>query len=138
MKNLGNILFYCLLLLLSSCSEKDIECDGICTEEFRTIVVSIVNSEGEPVALNNYEVVNLKDGRDLTIDLTEEVLQYMRETGSYPIFTDQYVQEFSQQQLQINFTGFIDGEEVVSNKYTVGADCCHVYHISGDLELVLE
>ncbi|MFD2518299.1 hypothetical protein [Salinimicrobium flavum] len=138
-KNPCTLLFLCLVFLFQSCSEKDNEkCDGACTEEYRTIIVKIVDSEDQPVALDSFKVVNLKNGRDLTIQVEEEVLQSIRERGSYPLFSDKYVQEYIQQQLDINFTGLIEGEEVVSEDYKVGADCCHVYHISGDLELTLE
>ncbi|MEP6262520.1 MAG: hypothetical protein ABJ092_13145 [Gillisia sp.] len=135
MKTFSTILFTCLLLLFQSCSEKDKECSGICTEEYRTIVVEIKTSEGEPVILDENKVVEENSGRYLTIQPDDTTL--MNERGLYPIFSDRYAQEFRQRQIQIKFTGYIEGEEVVSEVYSVGADCCHVYYISGDLEPVI-
>ena len=133
MKSFNTILFAGLFILFLSCSEKDKECSGICSEEYRTIVVEIKDSEGEPVILDDYKVVEVSIGRDLTTRQDDAVS--IRGRGFYPLFTDLYAQEFRQQQIQIKFTGFIDGVEVVSEVYTVGADCCHVYYVAGDLEL---
>lgn len=135
MKSITATLFTGLFLLFQSCSEKDKECNGICSEEYRTIVVEIKDSEGEPVVLDSFKVEDLSSGRDLTIQPDDPA--YMRERGLYPIFSDRYAQEYRQRQIQIKFTGYIEGEEVVSEVYRVGADCCHVYHVSGDLKLVL-
>ena len=138
MKNHSTTFVLCLLLFFQSCSEKERKCDVACTEEYRTITVSIKDSESKPVALDYYEVVDLENGRDLTLQPSDNEFQNMRETGAYPLFSDKYVQEYFQQQLEIKFTGYINGEEVVSEDYIVGANCCHVYRISGDLELELE
>ena len=134
MKPLIIDLLSCLFLLFQSCSEKDKECSGVCTEEYRTIVVEIKDSEGQPVVLDSFKVVELRTGRDLTIEPGDT---YMRERGFYPIFSDRYAREYKQQELQIKFIGNIGGVEVVSEVYKVGADCCHIYYVSGDLELVL-
>lgn len=129
--------FLCFLLLFSSCSKTDSECNGVCSAEYRTIVVSIEDGEGNPVALNKYKVIDLKDGRDLSLDVSESEFQMMRERGTYPIFSDKHFRDYARQELNINFTGFIEGEKVVSEDYKVGADCCHVYYVAGVLELEL-
>lgn len=135
MKSLSHTLFVGLILLLQSCAEKDKECNGICSEEYRTIVVEIKDSEGEPVILDEYKVVELSRGRDLTIRQDDAVS--MRGRGFYPLFSDLYAQEYRLREIQIKFTGYIEGEEVVREVYQVGADCCHVYYVSGDLEPVI-
>lgn len=131
MKTLPFILITCLLLL--SCTEKEEACIGLCTEEFRSIVVQIEYSAGEPVILDSFEVIDITNGRDITLQQDD----FQRDRGIYSIFNDRYVADYRQQQIQIKFTGFIDGREVVSEIYKVGADCCHVFHILGDLELVI-
>ena len=135
MKSLRLTLFTCLFLLFPSCSEKDKECSGICTEEYRTIVIEIKDSEGEPVVLDSFKVEDLSSGRVLTIQPDDPT--YIRERGIYPIFSDKYAREYRQKQIQIKITGYIEGEEMVSEIYQVAADCCHVFYVSGDLELVL-
>lgn len=137
MKSRYSIFFIGLFLLIQSCSVGAKDCTGLCTEDYRTVIVKIKNNQGEAVALDNFKVVDLRTGRDLTLQPDDQTFQLMREKGSYPVFSDKYAQEFKQQQLNLKFTGFIGGEEIVNEIYKVGADCCHVYHISGALELVL-
>ena len=136
MKRVRTMIF-CFFLSLSSCSEQATECGRFCTEEFRTIAVSVENQEGDPVALDSYRVINLDNGREITPDLSPDELQQMREQGRYPIINDSYIEEYRKQELNLEFTGLLGGEEVVTENYKVGFDCCHVYHIAGDLELVL-
>lgn len=136
MKNFFLILF--IGFLFTACSEKDKACNGICSEEYRTIVVYVKNSQGEPVILDSFKVVDLTTGRDITLPLDDYTNDYQRERGIYPIFSDKYAREYKEQQTQIKFSGFIDGHEVVSETYKVAADCCHVIHLSGDLELVIQ
>jgi len=62
---------------------------------------------------------------------------YQSVRGIYPIFSDKYAGDYKEQQIQIKFSGFIEGREVVSEIYKVAADCCHVFHLSGDLVLVI-
>ena len=102
MKNLSTTLVLFLLLFFQSCSEKDKEeCDGPCTEEYRIITVSIQDDEGNSVALDGFEVINIRNERELTIKLADDVFELMRERGSYPIFSDEYQQEYEQQQLEL-------------------------------------
>jgi len=126
----------CLLLLLS-CTEKDKACNGVCTEEYRTIVVNVEESDGSPVVLDSFKVTDLTNDRDITLQLDDTTRDYQSVRGIYPIFSDKYAGDYMEQQIQIKFSGFIDGREVVSEIYKVAADCCHVFHISGELELVI-
>src|SRR5690606_20734993 len=130
-------LFICLLLLFHSCTEKDKTCNGICSEEYRTIVVHVETSDGSPVVLDGFKVTDLTNERDITLQLDDTTHDYQSVRGIYPIFSDKYARDYKEQQLQIKFSGFIDGLEVVSEIYKVGADCCHVFYISGELELVI-
>lgn len=139
MKNLSLTIIF-VTLLFQSCMKGDEvnECSGICTEEFRTITIEIIDSEGNPVALDSFRVINTANGNELNLRINESEFQYLRENGTYPIFSDLFSGEFRQREITINFKGFIDEVEVVSSNYEVGADCCHVYYISGELELQIE
>ena len=97
MKNFPAI-FFLFFILFQSCSEDEEDRNGICTDEYRTIVVSITDSQGVPVALDDFKVVVLKNGRDITIELTDATFQFMRERGTYPIFSDKYHEEYRQQE----------------------------------------
>lgn len=136
---ISKCIFLLLLVISQSCSKGDNDkCHGICTEEYRTISVTIEDNEGNPVALDNFVVTNIENGTDLTREVNNTEFQIMRERGSYPLFGDEYYTEYFQRELEINFMGFLNGEEVVSADYKVGANCCHVYHVSGNLNIILE
>ncbi|MFO7720604.1 MAG: hypothetical protein R6W85_09225 [Gillisia sp.] len=139
MKNLRLSIIFLILLLQSCIKGDDVnECSGICTEEFRAIAITIKDSEGNPVGLDSFRVINTANGNELNFRINDSEFQYLREIGTYPIFTDLFSGEFRQREITINFKGFIDEAEVVSSNYEVGADCCHVYYIRGELELQIE
>ncbi|NJW52460.1 hypothetical protein [Salinimicrobium oceani] len=129
---------FLLLFSVYSCDIRDKECDGICTEEYRTIVVKIVDTEGDPVALDDFQVFIAGTNREITITPDAQTFALMQQHGSYPLFSDKFVPEFAQQQLDLVFTGILDGQEIVSEAYKVGADCCHVFLVSGNVGLQVD
>ncbi|WP_340075713.1 hypothetical protein [Leptobacterium sp. I13] len=118
--------------------DSDSECNYVlCTEQFVTIMVSIEDQNQNPISLDSFEAIDMVSGADLTIPLSPSALTRIQERGIYPMVSDMSGIERNQE-LHVQFRGFINGEEVISAIYTVGADCCHVFLISGDLQLVLE
>jgi hypothetical protein len=126
-----------LLLFFAGCENNDAnDCTNqACTEVFKTIVVTIKDSENNPVVLDSFKVTNLENGDDLTRELNNTEFEAMREKGIYPLFGDEYARGFSNREVEINFKGYIDNEEIINSDYKVGADCCHVILISGDPEI---
>jgi len=118
--------FYPILLLLFfiGCENNTAnDCtDQACTEEFRTITVTIKDSENNPVVLDSFKVTNLENGDDLTRELNNFEFEAMRKKGVYPLFGDEYTRDF-------------DNREIINSDYKVGADCCHVILISGNPEI---
>ncbi|MEM6542945.1 MAG: hypothetical protein AAF634_17445 [Bacteroidota bacterium] len=112
------------------------QCEGsICTAIFVQINVTVTDQEQNPVALDTFTVTNLANGNDMTITLTASELANARETGRYPLTQDGILDLNEMRQIQ--FKGFINGQEVVSGNYTVSTDCCHVALDAGDVELSL-
>lgn len=110
------------------------ECAVPCSEEFRTVSVTITDEvEGNPVALDRFVVTKITTGEEITVEPGSVDLQMMRESGSYPIINDNY--SGPRGEFEVNFKGFIGEEVVVDENYIVGKDCCHIYYVSGDLEL---
>jgi len=127
------ILFFGIISLTFSCGkEESRECSGICTEEFRSITVEITDTQRNPVILDSTNITDITNDRHL--DLNSEVF----EDGFYTIFNDNFISEYKNKELSLLFRGFQDEELIVEETYKVGADCCHVYYISGPLEIVLE
>ncbi|MEH6680821.1 MAG: hypothetical protein V7724_09750 [Sediminicola sp.] len=109
-----------------------------CTQEFRTLVVTITDSEDLAVALDEYRVTEVATGKDITIESADHQWDQYRENGEYPLFSDAYSQIYQNQEVGIRFIGYIDGEEVVRADYTVGADCCHIFLVDGDTTLEID
>ncbi len=129
--------FLLLLFLFAGCENNDSnDCaNQACTEEFRTITVTIKDSENNPVALDSFKVTNLENGDDLSRELNNAEFGAMREIGVYPLFGDEYARDFRNREVEINFKGYINNQELINSDYKVGADCCHVMLISGDPEI---
>jgi len=136
-KHISIILFSIILLLSCDCNcESECE-DVLCTEQFVTIVVTITDQDQNPFILDDYTVIDIDNNIDLTNDL-KDYYQSFPDDGTYPIFDDNFQQDYQNQEIEIQFIGYLNSQEVVNEYYSVGADCCHVYPISGDYEIVVE
>ena len=120
---------YLLLLIgttfLMSCGNDD-ECSGnlICTTEFRTVLLEVLNSDGTMVVFDDFTVTNLQ---------TNETISLEWEPGDhYPIADDSMRGELPSAGNQLEFVGFINGQEVLRQIFLVGADCCHIVLLDGE------
>ncbi len=134
-------LFFVALLSLG-CSDDDNgtkDCRIVlCTEDFRTVAVSVKDGSGVVVPLDRFEVVNSATGEDITPVIDQREMEQLRLEGSYPIFTDARSKEYRNKSLKVRFTGFISEKEVVRAEFVVGADCCHVKLLEGDPNIVID
>ena len=139
MKYLVGSLTLLLILNCNNKSEEDsLDCLNMaCTEEYRTISISVKDKEGKVVALDEFKVVILSNSQDITPDITSSGYDWMVKNGIYPLFSDKYSREYINKELEINFRGYIESRLVVDLDYTVGADCCHVLLIEGETEVVV-
>lgn len=139
MKNIVYLIFF---LFLFGCNNRDnnkSNCENIaCTEEFITILVYIKDDLDSPVALNSIKVTISENGNDITREVNDLEWQMFRQNGAYPLFGDEYVKDYQNMELEINFKGFINDLEVVNSDFIVGADCCHVFLISGETNLIID
>ncbi|MBW1295950.1 hypothetical protein [Aquimarina litoralis] len=126
------------LLLTSvyiSCDEDD-DCDEtICTLEFRTFSVLITDENQNPIVLDAFEVINSDNGQNITVSLTPTELENAVQQGRYPLVDDNSFG--TNEEVELRFSGFMNGQEVISSMYTVSTDCCHISVVSGDLELII-
>ncbi|CAM1340455.1 hypothetical protein [Tenacibaculum amylolyticum] len=133
------ITFLLAIIAITSCNNNDDFNSGcketFCTEEFRTIVVSIKDQDQNPVVLDSFEVINLENGENMTISLTVSGLEMAHRLGQYPLVDDGSLGMSEERQIQ--FKGYINNEEVISREYTVSTDCCHIDVVSGMLEFIL-
>ncbi|MGW1456648.1 hypothetical protein ACWBC2_16805 [Salegentibacter agarivorans] len=128
------ILLVGILLFTFSCGkEEKRECNGICTEEFRSISVELTNAEGNPVVLDSIALRDITNNREIDLNSTENA-----GNGFYSIFNDNLVPEYKNEEINLLFKGFQEENLILEQEYKVGADCCHIYHVSGPLEIQLD
>ena len=111
--------------------------DVFCTEEYRTITISVKDNEGVAVALDYFKVIVVSNGNDITLEASNNEYDWLAKNGTYPLFSDKYVAQYPNKKLEINFKGFVDDKLVVDSDYTVGADCCHVMLVEGETNIVI-
>ncbi|GAB2794303.1 hypothetical protein GCM10027275_44240 [Rhabdobacter roseus] len=130
-------LLFLLIILLVSCQKDQLGCADVnCTEEYRVITVTLVQPDGSPVRLDSMAVVERGSGANLLPNLS--AWEEIRAQGTYPIFEDSFVQEYRNREVELEFRGYLAGQEVVSAVYVVGADCCHVRLVRGDSRIEVE
>ncbi len=123
-------------LVFTRCENNEQSCqETICTLVFVSINATIVDQNQDPVVLDSYELINLENNTSITLSYSASELTQLAQQGIYPIMDDLSIQE--NQQLNIQFKGFINDQEVVTQDYTVAKDCCHVDLVSGDLDISL-
>ncbi|THD67547.1 hypothetical protein E7Z59_07750 [Robertkochia marina] len=126
-------LFIALILFVTgiSCKDSDdseVSCDNVvCTEDFRTMTITITYDNGDPVALDDFSVIISESGQDITGSYSDGELEWYRNNGIYPVIDDSYSDEFRNTTVFLKFSGSVNGEIVVQRSIVAGADCCHVY-----------
>ncbi len=130
------------LLIILNCNNKSeddtLDCLNVaCTEEYRTITISVKDQEGKVVVLDEFKVVVLPKGADITLDTASGDYEWMIINGVYPLISDKYSMEYRDKKIEINFKGYVEDRLVVDSDYTVGADCCHVLLFEGETDVVI-
>lgn len=137
--NLKQSLVYLITIIIfitTSCTNDNDKCSNIsCTEDFRSVLVSIKGSDGKAISLDSFEVINIDDQINITIKLSQIELKAAQERGEYPIANDLSISE--NQDKNIIFKGFINNKEVVKSTYLISKDCCHIKLTSGNASLTI-
>ncbi len=132
-----------LSILLVTCNDKDEitlqDCTMVaCTQNFVTLTVSVKDTSGAAIVLESYEIIDNISGKNLADDFNDDENQHFKEQGLYPILSDANRVQYQNSTATITFKGYISNEEVINEELVVGADCCHVSLISGNIEIVLD
>lgn len=127
------ILISSLITILISC--QNFEPDCVCTEEFLSITVLIVDSLNNPVDSLN---VDITDEFGRRIQPLNKQLTY--QAGLYVVIDDSKLDYLSTEPLLLYFTA---SDSVGRNAYSMFVvnkdDCnCHVYKLSGAEKIVLK
>jgi hypothetical protein len=133
------LFFLLYTLIIIACSgnktnNQENECNQIdiaCTKQFVIISLAVIDTNNNPVSLDNFKV-HIKDtGED--ISNKENIFE-----NYYPIIDDSYQNELANKKQTLIFTGFINKKKVISETYEVSADCCHIYLVAGKAKVILE
>uniref|UniRef100_A0A7V3E672 Uncharacterized protein n=1 Tax=Ignavibacterium album TaxID=591197 RepID=A0A7V3E672_9BACT len=128
------IIIIAIIFTVTHCeSNKQPEC--ICTTEFRSITVTVVDSLNNP---NDSLDVNIVDEFGRRISPLSRQLPY--QSGLYVVIDDSYVDYLSTQPLLIYFTASDSVGRIANTFFLVNTDeCkCHVQKISGPERIVLK
>jgi len=123
------IAFFILSIYCQSCDffSDDPNDQIACTEEFRTITVTITGG-----TLDDFYTIRKS---------TEETIRYSKEDGLtenyYPILDDSYQSKFVNSRETFTFIGVINEVVVVEENYVIAADFCHINLVSGKTEIDL-
>lgn len=137
MKNL--FLYSCLILIFSNCNNNDdndvTDCNGIaCTNEFRTLFVSIRDENGAVVLLDSFEVLDKETSKDITLEINDT---RSGQNNQYPLYSDLFVSGNENTTRTLVFNGFINDELLVEAEFIVDTDCCHVSLTRGNTEITI-
>jgi hypothetical protein len=137
---MNKLIYFIILLPFLSCNNDDSDdCNDVfCTQDFRTIVVSIQDSDSDPIALDSFEVVIIGTGIDITRNVNESEFEIMKQHGTYPLFGDEYQQSYANREVELNFKGIINNQIIVNKDFTVGANCCHINLVSGNTSIIID
>lgn len=119
-----------------SCKSNNPCSDVACTLELRTVFISILNNEEEPVSLDEFQVIDINNNREITLPLTPQEFESAQQNGRYPLINDLGIGE--NETLEVRFTGLINNNEVVNEIYTINSDCCHISTVFGRIQVMLE
>jgi len=121
-----------LLAVLISCENEEPNC--VCTTEFRTYLVTVIDTLGNPVDSLQTRVTNNRGKLFAFEGLSQP--PYM--DGAYYVMTDGYVNDFSTNPEKIIFSGNKNNLDITAEFFFNTDECgCHVYKVSGPDTLAL-
>lgn len=116
--------------LFTSCESDEDNQDGIiCTEQFVTVGVALINADLT-------EWFTIRKSTNDTIQLEGKVEGNI--SIFYPILNDSFQPLLENTQEEFDFHGYEADELVINEPYIIGADECHIDIISGRTEIVIE
>ncbi len=98
--------------------------DVTCTAMFAMVDIQ-VQSDGQPIHLDDVYTVRESNGEIIRPP------QIMNSLGHYIVLDDSYQRNLANRTEQFRFVGMKDGRQVVSQPFSIGADCCHIRKETG-------
>ncbi len=136
-----HFLIFAALALLTSCSDEETGPDGcpsfnICSTEFKSISIELVDLQGKPYLLDEYYIKNVSTGEKL-IPKYPNMDSAPKELGFYHILDDNDTRETTKSGVDFQFTGLKAGTIKFQKTIKIAHDCCHVLSKSDSLKFVI-
>ncbi len=97
----------------------------ICTSEYKTIAIQVMDKEGTPVQFDDFSLKNLSTSKGVEIKVPGAT------NAGYIIAEDAMKDELAQAGHCIELSGWINEQLILQYSFLVGHDCCHVILLSG-------
>ena len=126
MRKFCTLLIFCVSFYSCCDCANDDPIDIVCTEEFRTIGVTItggVLDEFYTIRVSNADTIRHSDN---------QVFE-----GFYPVLDDSFHSEIMNSEETFDFVGLIGDQIVVDEEYVIAGDDCHISLVSGKTEIDL-
>lgn len=129
-----NLLVILSIILATACTTpKDTDHCGnmACTEEFRTVTITINNELGEAFELDSFKTIVKRSQEEFTND------DSFSDDGVYSILNDSQKDYTSFDGETFVFEGMKNGLIVVSEEFVINKDCCHISYVSGNTNIII-
>jgi hypothetical protein len=121
------------MICFLNCTDNQTDC--ICTTEFRTYLVTVIDTLGNPVDSLQTRITNSR-GKQFSFD---GLSLPPNMNGAYFVMTDGYQQDFTTRPEKITFTANKNSTEVTGDFYFNTDECgCHVQKVQGPDTLVFK
>lgn len=107
--------------------------DIACTEEYKAISIQVQDQQGSPVELDKLTILNQTDSHNIEINQAEWYTGMTQDRGRYVILTDASQKILENRRVTVIVTGTKEGQQILSQNFVLGADCCHIQHYEGEL-----
>lgn len=102
----------------------------MCTREFRSITVKVVDKQGMPVPLATHITAWLLDKSNF--------ISYQNADSGYTVLDDSFVKYIQKSAgSKFAFVATTTSGKKVSAEFRIGADCCHLFLVSGPRQIVV-
>jgi len=103
------------------------------------VTVTVRNKAAQPVVLSSYFVRDSSTGKVIDFPAEDPYHDSInREQGIYILFTDGKMAMTSRSGTGFEFHGYLGGKEIVSERYVIANDRCHIFVKSGNTNIVID
>ena len=123
------------IAVFASCNKGDgCGASTICTEDFRSVAVRLVNASGTAPDIDSVQTVD-ENGARLRSSSGRAVFGLTGTASGGSVYAsvvdDEWVNGNRNSEIRVTLRGFRGGAVVFEEGFTIGADCCHVYKSAG-------